>query len=172
MAARRSLRRVRILLTVFFIGLLVSGLTAFPLQWEIDLLKRFMDNAPGLTNFVPGLASWINSVHAGITATYQQYPFMAYGTDWLAFAHIVIALAFLGPIRDPVRNIWVIEFGMIACVLVIPLALIFGPLRGIPIGWQLIDCSFGVIGIIPLWLARHLTRKLTCMTEQPLIIAH
>ncbi len=172
MDARRSLRQVRFLLTIFFIGLLVSGLTAFPLQWEIDLLKRFFDNAPGLTNLVPGLANWINIVHAGITAIYQQYPFMAYGTDWLAFAHCVIAIAFLGPIRDPVRNVWVIEFGMIACVLVMPLALIFGPLRGIPIGWQLIDCSFGVIGIIPLWLAYRLTRQMICTTQQPVITAH
>jgi hypothetical protein len=57
---------------------------------------------------------------------------LAYGTDWLAFAHLVIAIAFLGPLKDPVRNIWVVEFGMIACLLVIPLALICGPIRGIP----------------------------------------
>jgi len=80
---------------------------------------------------------------------------MAYGTDWLAFAHLVIAVAFWGPLKDPVRNIWVIEFGMIACVLVIPLALIAGPIRGIPFFWQLVDCSFGVFGIIPLWLCRR-----------------
>ena len=29
---------------------------------------------------------------------------IAYGTDWLAFAHITIAVAFLGPLKDPVRN--------------------------------------------------------------------
>ena len=44
---------------------------------------------------------------------------------------------------------------MIACVLIVPLALICGPLRGIPPFWQLIDCSFGVFGIIPLWLCRN-----------------
>jgi hypothetical protein len=80
---------------------------------------------------------------------------MFYGTDWLAFAHIVIAIAFVGPLRDPVRNIWVVEFGLIACALVIPAALIFGPLRGIPFFWQLIDCSFGVGGFIPLWVTRQ-----------------
>ena len=48
------------------------------------------------------------------------------------------------------------EFGMIACLLVIPLALICGPLRGIPFYWQLLDCSFGVIGLIPLAAARRL----------------
>ena len=74
----------------------------------------------------------------------------AYGTDWLAFAHLVIAVAFVGPLRDPVKNVWVVEWGMIACLSVIPLALICGPIRGIPFCWQIIDCSFGVVGVIPL----------------------
>jgi hypothetical protein len=33
-----------------------------------------------------------------------------------------------------------------------PLALICGPIRGIPFYWQLIDCSFGFFGMIPLLL--------------------
>lgn len=53
-----------------------------------------------------------------------------------------------------VRNRWLFDFGLIACVLVIPYALVFGGLRGIPIWWRLIDCSFGVIGFIPLWFCR------------------
>ena len=48
---------------------------------------------------------------------------------------------------------------MIACGLVIPAALIFGSLRGLPLLWQLLDCSFGVIGIIPLLLAYRLVRS-------------
>jgi hypothetical protein len=36
-------------------------------------------------------------------------------------------------------------------VLVLPAAFIFGYFRGIPLGWQLIDCSFGVVGIALLW---------------------
>lgn len=80
---------------------------------------------------------------------------MAYGTDWLAFAHLVIAVAFIGPYRDPVRNSWVVTFGIIACIGIIPLALIAGAVRGIPLYWRLIDCSFGVFGAIPLWLVRR-----------------
>ena len=49
---------------------------------------------------------------------------------------------------------------MIACILVIPWALIFGPVRGIPFFWRLIDCSFGVVGIIPLFLAWRYTRRI------------
>ena len=90
----------------------------------------------------------------------QKYPFMFYGTDWLAFGHIVIAIAFLGALKDPVKNIWIIEFGMLACLLVIPYALIFGAIRGIPFFWRLIDCSFGIIGILPLWLTRKYVHRI------------
>jgi len=75
---------------------------------------------------------------------------MAYGTDWLAFAHLVIAVAFLGPLRDPAKNIWVVEFGIISSVAIIPMAFIAGEIRGIPIFWRLIDCVFGVIGALVL----------------------
>ena len=98
-------------------------------------------------------------VRDALIATNAQYPFLAYGTDWLAFAHLVIAVAFLGPLRDPVRNIWVIQWGVIACVGVIPLALIAGPIRGLPLGWTLIDLSF-VVAVIPLAIAWRLTRRL------------
>jgi len=52
---------------------------------------------------------------------------------------------------NPVRNSWLFTFGMIACVMVAPYALVMGGLRGIPIYWRLIDCSFGIFGIIPVW---------------------
>jgi hypothetical protein len=99
-------------------------------------------------------------VRDALIDTNAKYPFLAYGTDWLAFAHLVIAVAFVGPLRDPVRNVWVIEFGMIACVMVIPLALIAGAARGIPIFWRLIDCSFGVFGIVPLRLCWREIKRL------------
>jgi hypothetical protein len=67
---------------------------------------------------------------------------------------------FIGPLRDPVRNIWVIEAGMIACVGVVALALIFGPLRGIPPFWRLLDCAFGILGIIPLWVTHRYIQQM------------
>jgi hypothetical protein len=89
-----------------------------------------------------------------------QFPFLYYGTDWLAFGHFVIAIAFIGALRDPVRNCWLYTFGMISCALVIPYALIFGGLRGIPLWWRLIDCSFGVFGFIPLWFCKKWAEEL------------
>jgi hypothetical protein len=147
--------RVRFLLAFFVVALLISGLTAFPLRWEVRILNDLLGEGTFVEGFWPAMAHWITRVQGALEATGQAYPFLFYGTDWLAFAHIVIAVAFVGPLRDPVRNLWVIEFGMIACVLVIPLAMIMGPIRGIPFFWRLIDCSFGVFGIIPLWLTRR-----------------
>jgi hypothetical protein len=158
MMPAKQLKQVRFWLLIFMAGLIISGLTAIPIQWEINQIKSFVDNAPWLREIVPDLVDWVIYVHTGLTAMYQAYPFIAVGTDWLAFAHIVIALVFIGPLRDPIRNVWVIQFGMLACVLVIPAALILGALRGMPFLWQLLDCSFGVIGIIPLLLAYRLAK--------------
>ena len=145
------LRRIRIWIVVFIVGLVVSGVTAFPLLAEVRLLESLLTGplAP-VAEPLPGLLDWIERVREGLAATEREYPFVLYGTDWLAFAHLVIAVAFYGPLRDPVRNVWVIQFGMIACVMVVPLALICGPIRGIPFPWQLLDISFGVVGIVPL----------------------
>ncbi len=143
------LTRIRIWIILFVVCLVLSGVTAFPLLAEV----RWVSTLP-----LPGfLADWINEVKTMLEAT---PPLLFYGTDWLAFAHIVIGLAFIGPYRDPVRNIWVIEWAMLCCVAVIPLALIAGPIRGIPFWWQLIDISFGVFGLIPLWIVRKQIQKL------------
>jgi hypothetical protein len=70
-------------------------------------------------------------------------------------------------VQDPVRNLWVVEFGIIACALVIPLALVCGPIRGIPFWWQMIDCSFGVCGLIPLLIARSMILRLGAGEQGP-----
>jgi len=151
-SADAVLRKIRWWLCLFMAGLVFSGVTAIPLESELKLLTR-ITAALGLTGI--GLQTWLVRVLDGLEVTNARYPFIAYGTDWLAFAHVVIAVAFIGPWRDPVRNRWVIEFGMIACVLVAPFALFMGGWRGIPIGWRLIDCSFGIFGFVPLWLCRR-----------------
>jgi len=140
---KNKLKQTRHWIIFFMIVLFLSGLTAIPLERELAFLSRCFSP----TNMV---GAWIQKVYLGIVDTNRKYPFLAYGYDWLAFAHFVLAVLFMGPLKDPVRNKWVIEFGMIACVLIIPFAFIAGHFRGIPIGWRLIDCAFGVIGIIPL----------------------
>ena len=149
-------RRIRVLVVGFVIGLILSGITAFPLTWELQILARMLGIPDGANpHDFSGLHWWIATVRNGLLDTDAKYPFLAYGTDWLAFAHLVIATAFIGVWRDAVRNIWIVEWAMLACVAVIPLALVCGPIRGIPFGWQLIDCSFGVVGIVPLFVLRR-----------------
>lgn len=153
--------RYRIVLGAFMLALVVSGLTAFPLQHELDVLTSALGLNHGSAAGPPGgLDAWLLQVRDGLHDTYGRYPWVAYGTDWLAFAHIVIAVFFIGPLIDPVRNVWVLWAGLIACVLVLALALICGPIRGIPPGWRVIDCSFGVIGAIPLLYCLRLTKAL------------
>jgi hypothetical protein len=163
MKAQVLRKRVRYLLVFFVVALVISGLTAVPLIWEINILQKTIGEGTFMEQWWPALAHWISFVYRGLIEMSQKYPFIFYGTDWLAFAHVVIAVAFWGPLRDPVKNIWGIEFGMIACVMVIPLAMIFGPIRGIPFFWRLADCSFGVFGIIPLWLARNDIRRIIAL---------
>lgn len=166
MDTRRSYRIIRLLLAIFMVGLLGAGLTAFPLIPEVNLLMRLMDDGSWLEPVWPDMAHWITFVHQGLNATNATYPFMFYGTDWLAFAHIMIAIAFIGPLRDPVKNVWVVEFGMIACVLLVILALVCGPVRGIPWFWTIIDCSFGVFGIIPLVIAYRQIKRVAVAEYQ------
>jgi hypothetical protein len=153
----RRLRHIRIWLGVFIAGLVLSGLTAFPLQTELRWLAALLHQSwiePLARS--SGLLQWIERVNEALAATGARFPFLAYGTDWLAFAHLAIAVAFIGPCVDPVRNKWVVTFGLIACAGVIPLALIAGQVRGIPFAWRLVDCSFGILGSVPLLISRRL----------------
>src|SRR5580704_17096806 len=145
---RELLWTIRMLKGLFILGLFLSGVTAIPLQSEVGWLAKHFDS------------EWLSRVHTALDETQAQYPFLFYGTDWLAFGHFVIAIAFIGAWRDPVRNRWLFDFGLIACALVIPWALFFGAVRGIPFWWRLIDCSFGIIGCIPLWFCRTWAKEL------------
>lgn len=163
----RSLRRrVRLLLSLFVVGLVLSGLTAVPIQTGAPLLQKLAGEGSWVESWWPAFVAWISHVDRGVTEVGREQPFLFYGTDWLAFGHIAIAVFFLGPLRDPVRNLWVIHAGMIACILVIPWALVFGPIRGIPFFWRLIDCSFGVIGIVPLYMASRYIRRIAELDGQ------
>ena len=142
---KRTLLAYRFSLGLFIAGLILSGLTAFPLLHELSLLCLWL----GIND--PAAYETLNAA----------FPFVGYGTDWLAFGHFVIALFFVGPFRDPIRNAWVLRCGLVACGAVIPLALICGFVRHIPLEWRLLDCSFGILGTIPLFYCLRLTKRLS-----------
>jgi hypothetical protein len=152
----QQLRRIRILIAIVIAGLISSGLSTFPLLRESGRLDHFVHAYA----FPPFIQTWIAHVHEGLAIPYAAYPFIAYGTDWLGFGHFVVALFLIGAFVDPVRNVWIIRASMIACVLVVPTALICGATRGIPLWWRIVDSSFGIVGLIPLWLADRMIRRL------------
>jgi hypothetical protein len=162
MTSARLLRSIRIWLSVVIVGLVLSGVTAFPLQHETALLVRAAASL-NLDIYAPALNAWLVRVASALAETDSRYPFLAYGTDWLAFAHLVIAAAFIGPWLEPVRNKWIITWGFFCCAGVIPLALIAGPVRGIPVYWRLIDCSFGVVCCLALLLLRRSLKQLEAL---------
>jgi len=150
---KTNLTFIRRLLMLFIISLFISGLTAIPIDAQLSFLLNNLSK--GTT-----LYSWIEKVLLAYREVNANYPFLLYGYDWLAFAHFVLAILFIGPYKDPIKNIWVIQFGLIACLLVIPFAFVAGHFRGIPIGWRLIDCSFGVVGFALLWIIYSKTKTL------------
>ena len=150
----KLITKIRLLIVFFIVALILSGITAFPVETEL----RWLLNHPSL---IPSFAQqWLQEVYAALVETNAKYPMLAYGFDWLAFAHIVIAMAFIGPLKDPVKNKWIIDWAILACIAVIPLAFIAGPIRQIPFFHILIDCSFGVLGLIPLTICRKWIRQL------------
>ena len=146
--------KIRLLIIFFMTALIVSGATAMPAETGLHWLMQYKDMMP------QQMSNWLQTCYEALKDTNHKYPFLAYGYDWLAFAHFVIALSFIGPLRDPVKNIWIIEWQIICCIAVFPLALIAGPIRQIPIFHIIIDCSFGVAGIIPLLICRNWIKKL------------
>ena len=150
----KLITKIRLMIVCFMTALVLSGATAFPVETEL----RWLLSHPSL---VPAFAeTWLQNVYNALAETNAKYPMLAYGYDWLAFAHIVIAMAFIGPFKDPVKNVWIIDWAMLACIAVFPLAFIAAPIRHIPYYHVLIDCSFGVIGIIPLLICRRWINQL------------
>ena len=156
----------RAVMLVFIGGLILSGVTAFPLLLELKLLALMLGVGDAQSpDGHSGVTFWILTVRQGLEQTYSQYPWIAYGTDWLAFGHLVIALFFVGPLVNPRTGRPAIYSGIVACVAVIPLALICGPIRGIPLYWQLLDCSFGVFGLIPLIYCLRLIARIEAQSR-------
>jgi hypothetical protein len=141
-----ELKQIRRMVSVFIFLLLLSGITAFPLVAEVTFMMTHIKVFPSF--FHP----WIIRVYESVMSTPDV---VLYGTDWLAFAHIIISLFFVGVYLDPVRNKFIIDIGIVACFAIFPLAFICGPIRNIPFYHQIIDCSFGALGLIPLYYVKR-----------------
>lgn len=148
---KTEIKKIRQIVLVFIVLLMLSGVTAFPLVTEVDWMIYHIDYFPSFFHV------WIDKVYNAVHATPS---IVLYGTDWLAFAHIIIALFFIGVYKDPIRNKFSVNVGIAACLAVFPLAFICGPIRGIPFYHQIIDCSFGILGLAPLICIKNKIKRL------------
>ncbi len=153
-------RRVRLICAFFMIALILSGLTAIPIKWEVARLTALLaENTPAARLFPP-LARWLSQIRLGLHQTGPNHDFLFYLTDWLAFGYIFIGLAFYGPLRDPVKNIWIINWAVILFAAAFPTILISAHVRNIPLFWQLFDLSSALLGLSLLLLTRHYIKQL------------
>jgi len=138
------------MLGIVVFGLLVSGITVWPAVPELRIAVEIVWGGGAPTD---GLHGFVMHAIEGLEFVQAHYPFMLYAHDWLAFAHIMLAILFAGAIRDPVRNVWIVQCGLIMCALVPVLAGICIPLRGMPLVWFWIDFAFAPAAALPLWIA-------------------
>ena len=150
------LKRAKWMLAVVAFGLFVSGVTIWPAVWELKTGVRLLWGDASPTG--PIHAFLVRAIEA-LETTQSTQPFLMYGYDWLAFAHIVLAILFAGAIRDPVRNVWVVQCGLIMCALVPILAVVCVPLRGMPHQWFWVDFAFAPGAALPLWIALRDIRR-------------
>ena len=138
------------MLGIVAVGLFLSGVTVWPAIFELKTLVHLVWGDRPATD---GLHQFILLAITGLEETKARYPFMLYAGDWLAFAHVMLSILFAGAIRDPVRNKWIVQCGLIMCALVPFLAGICNPIRQLPAWWFWIDFAFAPGAAIPLWIA-------------------
>ena len=152
--------RIKAAIVITIIGLLLNGFTSVPLRTELDILLSKPDSLPQF------LRDWWVYVYQGVLETSEKYNFMRYGFDWLGYAHLIIAIAFIGPYRDPIKNQWVVQWGMIAAGLGILMAFGWERMRDIPVWWSFIDAGISYFAFVVLWLCNRWISKLKLISAQ------
>jgi hypothetical protein len=74
------------------VSLVLSGLSAIPLVWGVDFVVDILEEI----EFHSQVFSLMKQVQNVLIFNAEHFPFMAYGKDWLAFAHFLFALLFVG----------------------------------------------------------------------------
>src|SRR5436190_2096707 len=146
--------RIKAAIIITILGLLLNGISSLPLRTELNILLSYSSHLPQF------LVDWWTYVNQGVLETSEKYNFMRYGFDWLAFAHLTIAIAFLGPLRDPIKNQWVVKWGMIVSALGIVMAFGWERLRDIPLWWSFVDAGISYFAFLILWLCNRWIEKL------------
>jgi len=136
------------MLGIVALGLFLSGVTIWPWHWELTVLIGVLQSVSAPQELIVLL----QEILSDMSRLRSEESFVLYVADWLAFAHLVLTALFVMAMRDPVRNIMVVRFGILCCLTVPILAITCVPLRGIPLFWIAVDSSFA-FAAIPLWVA-------------------
>lgn len=155
-------KRAKLMLGIVALGLFLAGVTVWPVIWELKTAVRLVWGEGQPAN---ELHQFILQAIRGIESVKANQPFLLYAHDWLAFAHIMLAILFAGAIRDPVRNVWIVQCGLIMCASVPILAGVCIPLRGIPVFWFWIDFAFAPAAALPLLIALRDIRSLQKLVQ-------
>jgi len=162
----RRLGIAQAMLTIVAGGLLLSGLSIYiPAlqggQIVNAILQRLFDSTPSIAPVYQALAIQTFDFQM-VSGKHLQ---LMLDNDWLGFAHFMLAVLFLGAIRDPCRNLWVTQFGLISAVSLVPAAFFFGALRGAPFLHLCIDAGFGAAAFVPLYVGYRQLRMLRVSKE-------
>jgi hypothetical protein len=160
---QKTLKKIRIYLILFLLAFLFSLHTVVFIETDAELLAKYVGHDTFMEELCPSISAWIEHLNLAVSETYSSYPFFAYCMDYLVYASVVLAIFLLGAIKDPVKNVWVVQVFMVACCLAFILPFIVGPLRDIPVFWRCIDSSCGLIGLLFFLLAYRLIRKLEAL---------
>ena len=153
--------RIRIMLVIFIIGLGISCQAVIFVRPQLAWFKKYSGPETFVGRNFPSVSEWVSSLHEGFTITYETYPFIEYCMLWLAFAHIVLIIMCVGVVKNPVRNIWIVQGCMISCIMLVPTVLLLGPVFRIPLFHCIIDGLFGLAGIIPLGIVYRDIKRLS-----------
>jgi hypothetical protein len=77
------LRRIRLMTSLFILGVVISGLTAIPLVTELNFLVSWL-GFDGQTSGTASteLARWLLRIRDGLVETQAAHPQLFYGTGW------------------------------------------------------------------------------------------
>ena len=65
--------KIKIWLYIFIAGLILSGITAFPLEWQMGLLHDYVGFGSPLKDYFPNLSEWRNDRGSGLTFQHLQH---------------------------------------------------------------------------------------------------
>ncbi len=155
----RLRRNIRAAIIITILGLIGSGLSSFPLLTELNIALHFKHMLPSM------FKEWFVNVKQAVKYNHDTYPLMLYGYDWLGFSHFFIAMAFIGPLQDPVKNQWVVRWGMLVSGITILIALVAERFRDIPFFWSMIDALIGAGALLILWICNRWINELKALPK-------